>query len=51
MWATKADDTYTINGRMPPDDGSTAAHSFKIEATCRVVHEQAPDLVPALGTP
>jgi hypothetical protein len=41
-WATKVDNTYTISGRMPPDDGQTAAHQFKIEVTCAQVEEYRP---------
>jgi hypothetical protein len=41
-WATKADNTYTISGRMPPDDRQTAARQFKIEVTCAQVEEFRP---------
>jgi hypothetical protein len=41
-WATKVDDTYTITGRMPPDDGQTAWHQFKIEVACAQVEEFRP---------
>jgi Mycobacterium 19 kDa lipoprotein antigen len=41
-WATKVDNTYTISGRMPPDDGQTTAHQFKIEVTCAEVEEYRP---------
>jgi hypothetical protein len=41
-WATKVDNTYTISGRMPPDDGLTAGHQFKIEVTCAQVEEFRP---------
>ncbi len=41
-WSAKADNTYTISGRMPPDDGQTAAHQFKIEVTCSQVEEFRP---------
>lgn len=34
MWATKVGDTYTISGRMPPNDDETAAHQFEIETRC-----------------
>jgi Mycobacterium 19 kDa lipoprotein antigen len=34
MWATKADNTYTINGRMAPEGRTTTTHQFKIEVTC-----------------
>jgi hypothetical protein len=43
MWATKVDSTYTINGRMVPDDpaaGAKEAHQFKIEATCVSIQQQ-----------
>jgi len=35
VWATKVDDNYTINGRMPPNTGETTWHQFEIETTCR----------------
>jgi len=41
-WATKVDNSYTITGRMPPDDGQTAWHQFKIEVTCAQVEEFRP---------
>ena len=41
-WATKVDGTYTISGRMPPDEGQTAAHQFKIEVTCARIEEYRP---------
>jgi Mycobacterium 19 kDa lipoprotein antigen len=41
-WAAKADNTYTISRRMPPDDGQTAGHQFKIEVTCAQVEEFRP---------
>lgn len=41
-WATKVDDAYTITGRMPPDDGQTAWHQFKIEVTCAQIEEFRP---------
>lgn len=34
LWATKADDSYTINGRMPPEDGASAWQPFRIDVTC-----------------
>ena len=52
MWATKADNAYTINGRMPAADGETQAHQFKIEVTCSVVEQQFHDVGPApIGAP
>jgi hypothetical protein len=41
-WATKVDNTYTISGRMPPDDGQTAARQFKIDVTCAQIEEFRP---------
>jgi Mycobacterium 19 kDa lipoprotein antigen len=35
MSATKVDNTYQINGWMPPNAGETARHPFEIETTCR----------------
>jgi Mycobacterium 19 kDa lipoprotein antigen len=43
VWATKADNTYTIVGRMPPGKGETAAHLFKIEVACPQIIEYTPD--------
>jgi hypothetical protein len=34
MWATKVDNTYQINGWMPPNAGETTRHQFEIETTC-----------------
>jgi Mycobacterium 19 kDa lipoprotein antigen len=44
MWATKIDNTYQINGWMPPNAGETTRHRFEIEATC-------PDELPAANAP
>ena len=35
VWATKVDNTYKINGRMPPNARETTWHQFEIETTCR----------------
>jgi len=35
VWATKVDNTYKINGRMPPNTGEVTFHQFEIETTCR----------------
>ena len=52
MWATKADNTYTINGRMPPAQGETGSHQFKIEVTCSVVEQKYDDVgPPPIGAP
>ncbi|MEN3319976.1 MAG: hypothetical protein V7643_3377 [Mycobacterium sp.] len=32
--ATKVDDTFNFNGRMPPNPGESQWHTFKIETTC-----------------
>jgi hypothetical protein len=39
VFATKADNTYTISGRMPPEEGETAWHQFKIDVTCLQIEE------------
>jgi Mycobacterium 19 kDa lipoprotein antigen len=41
-WATEVDGRYTISGRMPPEDGQTAAHQFKIEVVCLQIEEYRP---------
>jgi Mycobacterium 19 kDa lipoprotein antigen len=52
MWATKADNAYTINGRMPAADGETQAHQFRIEVTCSAVEQQFHDVgPPPVGAP
>lgn len=35
VWATKVDDTYTIDGRMPPNAGETRWHQFTVDIICR----------------
>ena len=35
MWASRVDDSYTINGHLPPNPGETAAHPFTMESRCR----------------
>jgi hypothetical protein len=39
MWGTKVDDVYTINGRMPSDDG-TQWHQFTIEVRCSYIDDR-----------
>jgi Mycobacterium 19 kDa lipoprotein antigen len=52
MWATKADNAYTINGRMPAADGETQSHQFKIQVTCLGVDQQFHDVgPPSIGAP
>jgi Mycobacterium 19 kDa lipoprotein antigen len=52
MWATKADNAYTINGLMPAADGETQGHQFKIQVTCTVEDQQFHDVgPPAIGAP
>jgi hypothetical protein len=46
MWATKADNVYTINGRMPGADAEMQSHQFKIQATCSVVEQEFHDVGP-----
>lgn len=43
VWATKVDNTYTISGRMPPDEGEPAWHQFKIDVTCPRITEYTPE--------
>jgi hypothetical protein len=38
--ATKVDDTYRFQGRMPPNPGEVAPHRFEIETTCPSVGDQ-----------
>ncbi|MGX9672140.1 lipoprotein LpqH [Mycobacterium sp. HM-7] len=49
---TRVDDTYTVNGRMPPNRGEVQWHTFKIQTTCPG-YQDAPqhDTVPAIGAP
>jgi Mycobacterium 19 kDa lipoprotein antigen len=35
--ATRVDDTFTFNGRMPPKPGESQWHIFKIETTCPAI--------------
>jgi Mycobacterium 19 kDa lipoprotein antigen len=35
MWATRVDDQYSINGRMPPNTDDARWHDFKIDVRCR----------------
>jgi hypothetical protein len=53
MWATRVDNTYTINGWMPPNVGETTRHQFEIETTCRYEVTAAPlvDNGGGYGTP
>jgi hypothetical protein len=39
VWATKADDTYTISGQMPPEKDEPTRHQFKIDVTCPTITE------------
>lgn len=48
MWATKVDDAYTINGRMPPNPGEATWHDFTIDLTCRS-ETQPDDTLAVLG--
>ena len=42
VFATKVDNTYTISGRMPPDEDEKEGHQFKFEVTCLEIREYAP---------
>jgi hypothetical protein len=46
LFATKVDNTYTISGRMPPEEGETAAHQFKIDVACPKITEYTPGYRP-----
>jgi Mycobacterium 19 kDa lipoprotein antigen len=49
--ATKVDETYRFQGRMPPNPGEVAAHQFEIETTCPFVKNAPPQtpLKPRMG--
>jgi len=49
MWATKADDAYTVSGRLAPEAGSTTSHQFQIDVTCQHVRQEYMDIKPATG--
>lgn len=49
--ATKVDDTFTFNGRMPPNPGESQWHTFKIETTCPGYQDALPPKEPGLGAP
>jgi hypothetical protein len=51
VWATKADDTYTIGGRMPPEKGETDWHQFKIDVTCPTIKEYTSERRPPPNIP
>ncbi len=49
---TRVDDTYTVRGRVPPNDGEREGHTFSIETSCPRYRDATPnDTVPALGVP
>jgi hypothetical protein len=37
LWATKTDNTYTVNGRVPSDHGQLAWRQFQLTVTCPYV--------------
>jgi hypothetical protein len=43
--ATKADDTFTFSGRMPPNPAESEWHTFKIQTTCPGYHNAPPPTV------
>jgi Mycobacterium 19 kDa lipoprotein antigen len=50
--AIKVDDTFTFNGRMPPNPGESQWHIFKIETTCPSYRDAPPPtLEPPRGAP
>ncbi|KRE26832.1 hypothetical protein ASG82_09930 [Mycobacterium sp. Soil538] len=49
---TKVDDTFSVSGRMPPNEGEVDGHTFSIETSCPSYRDATPnDTVPALGVP
>ncbi|MUL65776.1 hypothetical protein BOO86_14975 [Mycobacterium sp. CBMA 234] len=49
---TKVDDTYTVDGRMPPNPGESQWHTFKIETSCPGYQDSPPPkMEPQLGEP
>ena len=52
LFYDSATDTYTVSGRMPPNQGESQWHTFKIQTTCRGYQDAVPhDTVPAIGAP
>jgi hypothetical protein len=49
--ATKVDDTFTFNGRMPPNPGESQWHTFKIETNCPGYRDALPSGNPPRGVP
>jgi lipoprotein antigen len=50
--ATKADDTFNVRGRMPPNEGETDWHTFEVETTCPGYRDAGiSDTVPHIGAP
>ena len=45
--ASKADDTFTFSGRMPPNPGESQWHTFKIQTTCPGYQDALPPTVDA----
>lgn len=47
MTGTKVDDTFTVRGRIPPNDDETDWHTFTIATTCPSYRKAVPsDTVP-----
>src|SRR5262249_16883196 len=40
--ATTVDDTFTFSGRMQPNPGESAFHTFKVQTTCPTYETMAP---------
>jgi hypothetical protein len=49
--ATKVDDTFNISGRMPPNEGESRWHLFKIQTSCPQYRDLPPMQEPGLGAP
>ena len=49
--ATKVDDAFTFNGRMPRTRGSPQWHTFRIETNCPGYRDALPSGKPPRGLP
>ncbi|MHC9292130.1 lipoprotein LpqH [Mycobacterium sp. LTG2003] len=51
MFATKVDDSYTISGRIPPEEGQLEWRQFEIDVTCPGYSQPLREQQPHLGRP
>jgi lipoprotein antigen len=47
--ATKVDDAYTFSGRMPPNPGESAWHTFTVRTSCPGYRDGLPSGPPPMG--